>query len=75
MKVSEKKKKKNLNLTFLCHFRKFYAKLSRQCADNLTEKSVLFTQELLGKMIRQGYEGLIFGNDIFNLNVNPLIKI
>ncbi|KAL9537726.1 hypothetical protein MBANPS3_011522 [Mucor bainieri] len=39
--------------------RKFYAKLSRQCADHMTETSLVFTQELLGKIVRQGYEDIV----------------
>ncbi|KAI8640641.1 telomere length regulation protein-domain-containing protein, partial [Parasitella parasitica] len=39
--------------------KKFYANLSQLCANNLTEKSVLFTQEMLGKMIRQGYKDVV----------------
>ncbi|KAK4513392.1 uncharacterized protein ATC70_005390 [Mucor velutinosus] len=39
--------------------RKFYANLSRQCADHMTETSLVFTQELLGKIVRQGYEGIV----------------
>ncbi|CAO3655984.1 unnamed protein product [Mucor fragilis] len=39
--------------------RVFYANLIRQCADHMTEASVVFTQELLGKIVRQGYEDMV----------------
>ncbi|KAI9477807.1 MAG: telomere length regulation protein-domain-containing protein [Benjaminiella poitrasii] len=38
--------------------RNFYAKLSRKAAENLSQKSEYFIQELLGKIVRQGYEDI-----------------
>ncbi|KAI8380264.1 telomere length regulation protein-domain-containing protein [Blakeslea trispora] len=39
--------------------RNFYAKLSLRAAKYLTDTSSAFTQALLGKMIRQGYEDIV----------------
>ncbi|KAL7315285.1 telomere binding protein, variant 3 [Mucor circinelloides] len=39
--------------------RKFYTKLCRECADHMTETSLVFTQEMLGKIARQGYEDIV----------------
>ncbi|KAI7902821.1 telomere length regulation protein-domain-containing protein [Cokeromyces recurvatus] len=39
--------------------RNFYAKLSHKAAKNFSQNSVYFTQELLGKIIRQGYEDIV----------------
>ncbi|GAN04450.1 telomere length regulation protein TEL2 homolog [Mucor ambiguus] len=63
--------------------RKFYTKLSRQCADHLTGTSLVYTQELLSKIVRQGYEDIVIEsiyssstrNDIQWANVFEQIEV
>lgn len=52
--------------------RKFYTKLCRECADHMTETSLVFTQEMLGKIVRQGYEGRYTSvHDAYNSRLTP----
>lgn len=40
-------------------YRNFYAKIAQCSAENLSNDAIYYTQELLGKMFRQGNEGKI----------------
>lgn len=48
--------------------------MSQRLAENLSKESIYYTQELLGKMIRQGHEGNFVFNKVFDLRMTDYFR-